>query len=70
MKEFSKTAGYVLLARLVGLFLLEKCSEPTINEKIKMCTEDCSKRGMFGVVEAPFHNSTRSTAANYTCKCY
>lgn len=70
MKRFSKIGGYALLVLLVGLFLLAKCSEPTINEKRKMCAEDCSKRGMFGVIEAPFPNSTRNTAANYTCKCY
>ena len=70
MKGFVKIAGYTLWSILVGLFLLAKCSEPTMDEKEKMCVEDCSKRDRFGVLVAPFPNSTKSTAANYTCKCY
>lgn len=70
VRVFCKVIGYALLVLLVGLFFLAKCSEPTINEKTKMCVDECSRRGMFGVLEAPFPNSTRNTAANYTCKCY
>lgn len=41
MKGFVKMAGCTLWLILVGLFLLAKCSEPTMDEKEKMCVEDC-----------------------------
>lgn len=70
MKRVVKVIVYIFLSVLVVLFVLAKCSEPNINELEDQCLKACGDRGMFGVLEAPFPNSTRNTAANYKCKCY
>lgn len=70
MKKIMKAIIYIFFVALVVLFVLAKCSEPSINERQNQCLKACGDRGMFGVLEAPFPNSTRNTAANYTCKCY
>lgn len=70
MKRMAKIVLYIFLAALSVLFVVAKFSEPNINEREGQCLKACGDRGMFGILEAPFPNSTRNTVANYTCKCY
>lgn len=66
MKWMVKVISYIFISALAVLFVLAKCSEPNINERQDQCLKTCGDRGMFGVLEPPFPNSTRNIAANYT----